>query len=247
MTKKNTTDLQGNPGWSLKFFEQGKTEPHTIKHNYENSMFSPLGGMASQWNDLELSATFVPEETGSHYLGCSGLGPTKVFINDELVFEQSDNCSDAMAFLFGGVPEPEFTYPFARGEAYRIRIRTIPSTASDDAAAGILAGRPGFRLGLMHASEHDADLLSEAVHVARTCDAAIVFTGHTPVWETEGQDQASFQLPKSRSCPSTGAWPLFTQSSASSGVSSTSSIVRISWPSRTISPPSSCSWSWKCS
>ncbi|KAF2474640.1 glycoside hydrolase [Lindgomyces ingoldianus] len=49
---------------------------------------------------------------------------------------------------------------------------------------------------MMKKEEHDEDLLAEAVDVARDCDFAIVFTSHTPVWETEGQDQVSFNLPK---------------------------------------------------
>ena len=48
----------------------------------------------------------------------------------------------------------------------------------------------------MYEIEHNKDLVSQAVEVAKSCDYAIVFTGHTPVWETEGQDQLSFNLPK---------------------------------------------------
>lgn len=118
-----------------------------------------------------------------------------VTINGETVFEQKGNCEDSMAFLFGGNPETEFKYTFTRGESYTIRIFSNPPSGGND-HGGILSGLPGFRLGFMHQEEHDEDLLSKAVNIARECDYAIVFTGHTPVWETEGQDQASFNLPK---------------------------------------------------
>jgi beta-glucosidase len=51
-------------------------------------------------------------------------------------------------------------------------------------------------MGFMYQAEHDEDLLAEAVDMAKQCDFAVVCTGHTPAWETEGQDQLSFNLPK---------------------------------------------------
>jgi beta-glucosidase len=51
-------------------------------------------------------------------------------------------------------------------------------------------------MGFMNASEHDRDLLTEARELAKEVDIAIVFTGHIPAWETEGQDQLSFNLPR---------------------------------------------------
>jgi beta-glucosidase len=51
----------------------------------------------------------------------------------------------------------------------------------------------------MSKEEHDKDLLGEAVALAKEADYALVFTGHTTSWETEGQDQLSFNLPKNGS------------------------------------------------
>jgi beta-glucosidase len=101
-----------------------------------------------------------------------------------------------MAFLFGGNPEKQFRYSFNKGESYKISVHSSPPVISGDEDGGILSGLPGFRLGFMSQEEHDEDLLSSAVSLARDCDVAIVFTGHTPVWETEGQDQVGFHLPK---------------------------------------------------
>ncbi|KAF2175424.1 glycoside hydrolase family 3 protein [Zopfia rhizophila CBS 207.26] len=192
----NTISLDGRPGWTMEYFEHGKTEnPIKVTHAYKDASLSPLFDDCAKWNDLHLSTTLIPDETGSHYLSCSGMGPTVVSINDKVIFEQKGNSEDSMAFLLGGVTEKEFTFPFAKGESYEIHIRSSPPGGTDD-IGGILEGRPGFRLGFMNQQEHDEDLLSKAVEVARDCDVAIVFTGHTPVWETEGQDQSGFNLPK---------------------------------------------------
>jgi beta-glucosidase len=192
---KNCTDLEGNSGWTMEAFRKGHTdEPPKTTHKVAESAFSPLAGADAKGKEIKFSTTFVPSETGSHYLGCSGIGPTSVTIDGTLVFEQKGNSPDAMGFLFGGNPEEEFTFKFKEGQSYKIQITSTPPVG--DAEFGILAGLPGFRLGFMNASEHDLDLLTEARDLAKEVDVAIVFTGHTPVWETEGQDQVSFSLPR---------------------------------------------------
>ncbi|CAI6341698.1 unnamed protein product [Periconia digitata] len=190
------TDSSGKPGWSLELFERGKPEkPVHTEYGYKEAAFNPIGGFDSKWKNVRLSTTFVPTETGQHYLASSGMGPTSITINDTLVFEQKGDIDDPMAFLLGGVAEKEFQYPFTQGVSYQITIRSSPPGGGDD-HGGILAGLQGFRMGFMYRDEHNKDLVSQAVDIAKECDYAIVFTGHLPVWETEGQDQLSFHLPK---------------------------------------------------
>ncbi|KAF1953839.1 hypothetical protein CC80DRAFT_476672 [Byssothecium circinans] len=189
----NCTDINGKPGWLTELFEHGQTaKPTQTITGHKEAAFAPIGNTAALGKDVQVSSTFVPTETGSHFLACSGLGPTVVTINDQVVFEQKGDCVDFMAFCLVGVPEEEFNYAFTKGVSYQITIRSTPPQSG----FGIFEGLQGCRMGFMYATEHNMDLLSEAVDVAKKCDYAIVFTGHTPVWETEGQDQLSFNLPK---------------------------------------------------
>ncbi|EMD62022.1 glycoside hydrolase family 3 protein [Bipolaris sorokiniana ND90Pr] len=193
---KGCRDMEGNDGWTMKLFDKdNKSKPIKTAHRAKEAAFSPLLEHQAKHSEVVFGATFYPTESGSHYLGCSGIGPTTVYINEELVFEQKHNSPDAMGFLFGGNPEKEFRVPFTKGQCYKIEIISRPPSGSND-DAGILDGLPGFRLGFMYEEEHDKDLAAEAQDLAKDCDYAIVFTGHTPVWETEGQDQASFHLPR---------------------------------------------------
>lgn len=193
--RKHCTDLKGNAGWTMQLFRKGQTDsPIKTTHEHPDSSFSPILDNEAKDNEVRFSTTFVASESGSHYLGCSGIGPTTVTINDELVFEQKHNSPDPMGFLLGGNPEKEFTVPFTAGQSYKIQIHSKPPPTDFDSS--ILAGLPGFRMGFMNATEHDVDLLKEARDLAKSVDYAIVFTGHTPAWETEGQDQLSFNLPR---------------------------------------------------
>ncbi|OAK96915.1 hypothetical protein IQ06DRAFT_282455 [Phaeosphaeriaceae sp. SRC1lsM3a] len=187
--------LDGQPGFTRLLFENGKSDAVSTLHGYPNSAYSPLGSNESFWKALEIVGDFTPSETGTHYIACSGLGPTTVSVDDEVVFEQASNCSDPMGSLFLAAPEEEIKYSFVAGKTYRLRIRSNPPVKI---GLEILEGRSGVRVGFSLESIHDADLQGEAVHVAQEADLAIVFTGHDPQWETEGRDQDSFDLPRNQ-------------------------------------------------
>jgi beta-glucosidase len=191
---KHCKDSQGNSGWCMEFFKDGESKPWKTVPSFKESSFSPILDNEAVGKEVKLTTTFVSPVTGKHYLGCSGIGPTTVTINDKVVFEQEGNSPDPMGFLLGGNPEKEFTVPFAAGESYTIQVHSQPPIGGSD--WGILAGLPGFRMGFMLQEEHDLDLLTQAKDLAKEVDYAIVFTGHTPPWETEGQDQQSFNLPR---------------------------------------------------
>ncbi|KAL2817127.1 glycoside hydrolase superfamily [Aspergillus granulosus] len=142
---------------------------------------------------IEFVADLTPLKTGPHYFGISGVGRTQLFVDENLVYEQPGQTADEMGFIFGLQVEGVAKHTLIAGTVYRVRIRTMPGAAAG--GLKVLAGRPGFRFGMAVAAEHDADLLAEAVNVAKDADYAIVFTGHTEQWETEGQDQVSFNLP----------------------------------------------------
>ncbi|KAK7420351.1 hypothetical protein QQX98_002774 [Neonectria punicea] len=185
--------LDGQPGFTRLLFEDKNTEPTSVLHGQLTSAYSPLGSQESLWRRLEVVGDFTPAESGEHYIACSGLGPTRVFVDDDLVFEQTANCADPMGSLFLAAPEEEFRYSFTADKTYRLRICTDPPTKI---GLKILEGRSGVRLGFSLESDHDADLQGEAVQAAQDADLAIVFTGHDPQWETEGRDQDSFNLPR---------------------------------------------------
>ncbi|KAH6612414.1 glycoside hydrolase superfamily [Boeremia exigua] len=191
---KHCKDTQGSQGWKLELFKAGESKALKTIDGFKESSFSPIVDPDAAHKEVKLTTTFTPTATGNHYLGCSGIGPTKVSINDKVVFEQKDNSPDPMGFLLGGNPEKEFTHAFKQGETYKVEIHSLPPVGGSD--WGILAGLPGFRMGLMLEEEHNLDLLTQAKNLAKEVDYAIVFTGHTPAWETEGQDQQSFSLPR---------------------------------------------------
>ncbi|KAJ6170632.1 hypothetical protein N7485_007978 [Penicillium canescens] len=194
---KMVVDRDGHPGWTLDFFlsEEPTGEPSSSKHS-DVPTYMPIF-VKEAWGSVKATGRFTPKQSGRHYLGMSGLGRSKIAIDGKTVYEQKGNCPDSMAFLLGGVKEPEVQWDFEAGKSYTIEVVTLKPSKSGGIA--LLDGYLGFRFGFMTEEEHNKDLLSEAVEVAKRSDLAIVFTGHTPDWETEGQDQISFNLPSNGS------------------------------------------------
>ncbi|KAI8675710.1 Beta-glucosidase [Fusarium keratoplasticum] len=186
--------LDGQPGFTRQLSEFRGPLVSTI-HGFPASVYSPLGSQESLWKDLDLIGYFTPKETGTHYLACSGVGPTQVFIDDRLVLDQPMNYSDPMGAFFGVANESEIRVHLEANKKYRLCIHSSPPV---DVGLEILEGRTGVRMGFSLESEHDADLVTEAAQVAAEADIAIVFTGHDPQWESEGRDQEGFHLPRNQ-------------------------------------------------
>ncbi|KAJ5408257.1 hypothetical protein N7509_002140 [Penicillium cosmopolitanum] len=165
--------LDGAPGFTHQLFDAATEELVIKKDGCPLSVYSPLGSNESRDKVVEIIGDFTPLETGSHYIASSGFGPTRVFINDEKIFEQKNNTADPMGSLFNAAPEPESRYSFMAGRTYRICLRTEPPR---NIGLQILEGRSGGRLGFSPESIHDADLKMEAAQVAANADFAIVFT-----------------------------------------------------------------------
>ncbi|KAL3468063.1 glycoside hydrolase superfamily [Aspergillus heterothallicus] len=194
---ENVVNREGKPGWTFDFFvEEEPAEKPASSSSSEAPTYVPIF-VKETWGSVRASTRYTPTQSGNHYFGMSGLGKSKVLIDGKVAYDQKENCPDSMAFLLGGVKEPEIQYSFEAGKTYNIEIETVKPTSSGGLA--MLEGFIGFRFGLMTEQEHNQDLVSEAVEVAKNADFAIVFTGHTPDWETEGQDQLSFNLPSNGS------------------------------------------------
>jgi beta-glucosidase len=192
----NVVDNEGGSGFTLRKYNTGETKPYQTLNGQSDSQFFIHTNFDVVNTNVEVEGVLTAPSSESYYMTLSGLGPSKVLINDKLVYEQKGSSPDPMGFLLGGVSEELVEFAMEAGQKYKILITSCPPTAQEGEDLGILEGKTGVRLGCMSEKEHDKDLLSEAVNLAKEADYALVFTGHTTAWETEGQDQVSFNLPK---------------------------------------------------
>jgi beta-glucosidase len=196
LISENVVDNEGKPGFTVRKYNVGELKPYDTVNGHPTSEFSLLSNMAVVNTNVQLEGVLTAAATTTYYMTLTGLGPSKVSINGEVIYEQKESSSDPMGFLLGGVSAPLVEFAMDAGREYRFLITSSPPIAEEGKDLGILEGRVGVRLDYMSKEEHDKDLLGEAVSLAKEADYALVFTGHTTSWETEGQDQLSFNLPK---------------------------------------------------
>lgn len=183
------SDQDGKPGLTVHVSNNGgeaiKSTPTTSYQMIQNP------DLAS----VKLNGVFTPAKTGSHYLSFATAGPAKVSINGEVFFEFETASADLMAIFFGTAVEVRKQYDFTAGQKYELEIEATAVPAANTDLP--IFGHPivTFNLGFAHQQDIEADLLSEAVEIAKSSDLAIVFSGHTPKWESEGSDRKDINLP----------------------------------------------------
>lgn len=194
--EQGTSNNCGNPGFTAEYFmnTELKGKPfHT--GDFPRGYFTTLMDTAvTGAQSVRFSTAYRPTQSGTHYLSFSGIGPSRLYINEELIAEQKCATKDSMAFLLGVQEEIRFQYPFETSRIYNIRIETVPSSNSNSELY-LMDDQISVHLGFVPAAEMELDLRSEAVALAQEADLAIIFVGNTTQWETEGQDLSAMVLP----------------------------------------------------
>lgn len=144
---------------------------------------------------VEIQGTFTPQVSGYHYISLATLGQTKVYINDKVIWNLERLSADPMAMLLGTATEERKQYEFVAGQSYSIRIEAVPVTGTENDLSILSNPLVCLNFGFALQEEFEADLLPDAQAAARKSDVAVVFVGHTPVWETEGCDRDGMALP----------------------------------------------------
>ncbi|ETS73032.1 hypothetical protein PFICI_15207 [Pestalotiopsis fici W106-1] len=188
---------EGNQGFTADFYDNLELggEPVWTEH-YARGFFTSM--MNDSLKEKPLSARFAtsytPPVSGKHYLSFSGMGPSKLFINGEMLSHQQKETKDSMTFFLGVHEEHRFQYEFCSEKSYEIVVETVPSQVNNSELS-LLQGQISAHLGLVYQEEMEASLYDEAISLAKEADLAICFVGNTVQWETEGQDLQSMCLP----------------------------------------------------
>jgi beta-glucosidase len=177
-------DLDNQPGLTLSRYQtHDLSQPAEATANHLTGSYMPI---ETRCEAVKIEGYYKPSIDGSHYLSFSALGPSKLFINDDVVFDITKNSDDPMGFLLGGVAEEKKQFDFVKGKEYRIRIESLAPSGNGGGGLSLLDGLLGVHTGFMLQQTYEEDLLTIAVESAKSAEVAIVFVGHTTAWETEG-------------------------------------------------------------
>ena len=171
----------GKPGWLVEFFDNlDFSGTPAFSQVNKHIQFGWFGESAPNVNSsrfsVRLTGVFTPQETGIHSFGLGTVGRGRLFIDSKEVIDNWE------------APAP-----------YGQKTVKIEMTAGKKYAAKVeyaWEGDSHWRsLSVSHMPPHTADLIAEAVELAKRSDVVIVIAGLTAEWEAEGFDRVDMKLP----------------------------------------------------
>jgi beta-glucosidase len=180
----------GEPGLRVRFLDAAGTE--LFAEDRRASALVWFGGDAP----IEASRTVVfetgytPEQSGAIELGFAGANPARVFVDGELVLDDSpvlEGTDLGAAFL--NPPSVTATVEVEAGRELAVR-----AEFSRD-GAGALSGAMSATLGIAPERTDPDELIARAVAAAEAAEVAVVVVGTNSKVESEGYDRTSLDLP----------------------------------------------------
>ncbi|MEO5887146.1 MAG: glycoside hydrolase family 3 C-terminal domain-containing protein, partial [Anaerolineales bacterium] len=125
---------------------------------------------------LRMDGFIMPQESGTHTFGLNAIGQARLFIDDKLVIDHWTESESGKQKTV----ELELT----ANKGYTVRVEYS------------WKGNPRWRsLSLGHQPPHAADLITEAVDLAKRSDVVVLIAGLNREWESEGFDRVDMKLP----------------------------------------------------
>jgi beta-glucosidase len=145
---------------------------------------------------ITADAIFTPDESGVWDFGLSVYGTANVYIDGELVIDETTEKQKAGGAFFGkGTPERKGSKELKAGQDYKVSIEFGSSATSTSPQIGVTTfGGGGFRLGAARRVDTSISI-QRACDIAQDADYAVICTGLTEEWESEGSDRVSYSLP----------------------------------------------------
>lgn len=142
-----------------------------------------------------LTFDLTPTSTGAHTLSVLTTGRAILYINGECIFTrpQEEQLQREAFYFFRSTFERRFTYKMQAGQTYTL---TLESWAATPEALAKSIGGPaiqGSGVGFFEHVDIEAQI-SSAAKAATDADIAIIFTGTTAEFESEGYDRDTLDL-----------------------------------------------------
>ncbi|KXH48263.1 Cel3c [Colletotrichum salicis] len=200
-TEESVCDDEGRGGVTIELFN----EPHTTK---ERTAFDrvTIPDTTYQLMDYEhpkkgdtffmsMRAQFVPEHSGTYEFGLATYGTGDLFINDELVIDNSTEQTPGGMFFGKGSAEKRTTYEMTARKRYCLRVEA-GSAATSKVKGGSLLAIPGGACRLGGCRKIDpVEGIQRAVELSKRCKYTFVVAGLNADLEKEGKDRDTMNMP----------------------------------------------------
>lgn len=144
----------------------------------------------------ELSSLFVPEFDGEYEFGLAVFGTAKLYIDGELIIDNSTSQESGDSFYGLGTPEIKGKFKTQKGKSYKLQIQ-FGSGATSEVVKGAnktFYGGGGLIFGGSVVIDSER-AIADAAKNAKSFEQVVVITGLNKDWESEGADRKDLKLP----------------------------------------------------
>jgi beta-glucosidase len=142
-----------------------------------------------------ITGTFVPDFDGLYDFGLCVYGTANLYVNDELLVDNTHNQKQGTVFYGCGTLEEISLIEMKKDTPYAIRVEFASAPTNTLGSGGVVRfGGGGIRIGGARRIDPKEEI-AFAVKAAKQADQVVVCAGLNSDWEGEGHDRANMQLP----------------------------------------------------
>ena len=192
----------GQVGFDFRTYDKPPTDPSRRlldRLHQTNSYMYVVDYVVPGWDSstyyIDVEGTFTPKEDGTHDFGLTVQGTGKLFIDGNLLVDNTENQRPGTAFFGAATIEEIGTVELKAGKAYKITVEygTAPTAKPLDRAT-VSFGAGGLRIGMCKRMDPEK-AIQDAAKVAAEVDQVVLFAGLNNDWESEGFDRPDMDLP----------------------------------------------------
>jgi beta-glucosidase len=193
----------GTPGLQVDFFAGQRFEGDIVATTFwqdslvyfmsDGDVPAPLRGTIFSYRATGL---LRPSVTGVYDFSLSNTGKAKLFIDGDLLIDNTEWTEISGNFMNCGSEECFFSKVLEAGKTYELRVDNVvvpPPTKPHDNT--LFHKISGVRVGMLFRHDEEA-MFRNAVGAAQVADAVILLVGHNNDTEREGSDRTSLSLPR---------------------------------------------------
>lgn len=139
-----------------------------------------------------LTSKFIPTNDGEYQFGLTVLGTATLFINGEVVIDNTTNQTPGEAFYGAGTTQRLGHYKVKKGTEYSLTIEFGSGPTSSIIKNSVMYRGGGLRFGGVHLVH---DPIDAALKRAKDYDQIVVVTGLNADYESEGADRPDIAIP----------------------------------------------------
>ena len=142
-----------------------------------------------------LIGEFIPNATGTWDFGLSVFGTANLYLDDELIIDNTTNQTRGTAFFGKGTTEKMGSKHLVSGNTYKLRLEFGSANTTTMETIGMVNfGGGAAHLGACLRMSAE-DMIAQAVRAAAEADHTVICTGLSGEWESEGFDRPHMDLP----------------------------------------------------